>query len=105
MSYPAVIVKFMFDTDRSSSIFVFALPSADVAASPAGPAQVPLERLEAQICELADARTREEREQGGDPAGRGRVTVYEPQDCDELVRQYLEQAPRGTGPTLIPIQV
>ena len=49
----------MFDTDRSSSssssssIFAVALPPADVAASPAEPARVPLERLEAQICELA----------------------------------------------------
>jgi hypothetical protein len=43
----------MFDTDRPSSIFASALPPADVAASPAGPPPVPLERLEAQICELA----------------------------------------------------
>jgi Domain of unknown function (DUF222)/HNH endonuclease len=56
------------------------------------------------IC-LANARTREEREQDGDPANRGRVTVYEPEDCDELIRQYLEHAPRRTWPTLIPIQV
>src|SRR5215831_17569839 len=53
MSYPAVIVKCMFDTDRPSSIFAAVLPPADVAASPAGPSPVPLERLEAQICELA----------------------------------------------------
>ena len=151
----------MFDTDRSSSIFAAVLPPADVAASPAGPSRVPLERLGAQICELAghlaaatcrflvlladfdarrgwaswemnscaawlswkcqlscgtarehvrvaraaNARTREEREQGGDFAGRGQVTVYEPEDCEELIRQYLEQAPRRTGPVLIPIQV
>jgi hypothetical protein len=69
MSYPAVIVKCMFDTDRPSSVCASALPPAEVAASPAGPARVPLERLEAQI------------------------------------RQYLEDAPRRTGPTLIPIQV
>jgi len=43
----------MFDTDKPSSIFASALPPADVAASLAGPSQVPLERLEAQICELA----------------------------------------------------
>jgi Domain of unknown function (DUF222)/HNH endonuclease len=55
------------------------------------------------VC-FANARTREERGQCGDPAHRGRVTVYEPEDCDELFRQYLEQAPRRTGPTLIPIQ-
>src|SRR5580704_13380123 len=46
-------VKFMFDIDRSASIFAAVSPSADVAASPAEPARVPLERLEAQICELA----------------------------------------------------
>jgi hypothetical protein len=55
------------------------------------------------VC-FANARTREEREQDGDPANRGHVTVYEPDDCDELIRQYLERAPRRTGPTLIPIQ-
>src|SRR5215471_5373045 len=53
MSYPTVIVKFMFDTDRPSSIFAAILPPADVAASPVEPPPVPLERLEAQICELA----------------------------------------------------
>jgi len=56
---------------------------------------------------FANARIREERERGqdGDPADRGRVRVYEPGDCDERYRQYLEHAPRRTGPTLIPIQV
>src|SRR5689334_2070316 len=55
MSYPAAIVKCMFDTDGSSSSSVLAavVPPADAAASPAGPPPVPLERLEAQICELA----------------------------------------------------
>ena len=43
----------MFDTDRPGSIFAAVSPPADVAASPAEPARVPLERLEAQICELA----------------------------------------------------
>ena len=58
------------------------------------------------VC-FANARTREEREQDrdGDPADRGRVAVYEPEDCEELIRQYLEQAPRGTGPVRVPIQV
>jgi HNH endonuclease len=58
------------------------------------------------VC-FANARISEEREQGrdGDPAGRGHVTVYEPQDCDELIRQYLEHTPRRTGPVLVPIQV
>ena len=48
---------------------------------------------------------RTRRGQDGDPSDRGRVTVYEPEDCDERYRQYLEHAPRRTGPTLIPIQV
>ena len=41
----------------------------------------------------------------GDPAARGRVIIYEPEDCDERYRQHLERTPRHTGPTLIPIQV
>jgi hypothetical protein len=53
MSYPAVIVKIMFDTDGPGSVVASILPPADVAASADGPAGVPLERLEAQICELA----------------------------------------------------
>lgn len=56
------------------------------------------------VC-FANARTRDEREHGGDPARRADVTVYEPQDCDERIRQYLERAPRRTGPVLIPVQV
>src|SRR5689334_15911244 len=43
----------MFDNHTSGSIFAAVLPSADAAASPAEPAGVPLERLEAQLCELA----------------------------------------------------
>jgi hypothetical protein len=43
----------MFDTDRPGSVFAAVSPPADVAASAAEPARVPLERLEAQICELA----------------------------------------------------
>jgi hypothetical protein len=55
---------------------------------------------------FANARTKEqEPEQDGAPVNRGRVTIYEPEDCDERYRQYLEHAPRYTGPTLIPIQV
>src|SRR6516162_10529748 len=53
MSYPAVIVKYMFDTVQPGSVFAAALPPADVAASPVEPPGMPLERLEAQICELA----------------------------------------------------
>jgi hypothetical protein len=88
MSYPAVIVKYMFDTDRSSSIFAAVSPPSDVAASPAGPARVPLERLEAQICELA----------GHLAATTCRFLVYEPEDCDELIRQYLEHGPGAPAP-------
>jgi len=55
------------------------------------------------VC-FANARTRDEPEQDGDPPSRDGVTVYEPDDCDKLIRQYLGHAPRRTGPTLIPIQ-
>src|SRR6185437_13661164 len=53
LSDPSASVKCMFDNHTSGSIFAAALPPADAAASPAEPARVPLERLEAQICELA----------------------------------------------------
>ena len=43
----------MFDNHTSGSIFAAVLPPADAAASAAEPTRVPLERLEAQICELA----------------------------------------------------
>src|SRR5690349_20493963 len=43
----------MFDTDRPGSIFAAVSPPVDVAASPAEPHRVPLERVEAQLCELA----------------------------------------------------
>jgi hypothetical protein len=43
----------MFDKDQSGSIFAAVSPPADVAASAAEPFRVPLERVEAQICELA----------------------------------------------------
>src|SRR5947207_9943120 len=46
-------LEYMFDTDRPGSAFASALPPADAAASPDEPPVVPLERLEAQICELA----------------------------------------------------
>jgi len=54
---------------------------------------------------FANARTREERERDPDGPPRGHVRIYEPEDCDERYRQYLEHTPRHTGPTLIPIQV
>src|SRR5215813_14787161 len=53
MSDHRASVKFMFDSDRQGSVFAAISPPADVAASPAEPARVPLERVEAQICELA----------------------------------------------------
>jgi 5-methylcytosine-specific restriction endonuclease McrA len=56
------------------------------------------------VC-FANARTSHEREHDADPADRGRATVYEPEDCEILARQYLDHAPRHTGPVLIPIQV
>ena len=43
----------MFDIDRPGSVFSAVSPSADVAASPVEPPAVPLERVEARICELA----------------------------------------------------
>src|ERR1700755_2624796 len=53
MSDPRASVEYMFDTDRRGSVFAAVSPPADVAASPAEPRRVPLERVEAQICELA----------------------------------------------------
>src|SRR5215468_4754471 len=53
MSAPPGSVKCMFDTDELGSIFAAVSPPADAAASPAEPPQVPLERVETQICELA----------------------------------------------------
>ena len=43
----------MFDTDGLGSVVASVSPPAGAAASPDGPPVVPLERLEAQICELA----------------------------------------------------
>jgi 5-methylcytosine-specific restriction endonuclease McrA len=55
---------------------------------------------------LANASTRDEREQGGDPANPGRVTIYEPEDWAERIDQYYaEQAARPQRPVLVPIQV
>jgi hypothetical protein len=42
----------MFEKTQSGSVFA-ASPAADAAGSPGGPPPVPVERLEAQICELA----------------------------------------------------
>src|ERR1700749_2158092 len=43
----------MFDIDRPGSVFADVSPPPDVAAAPAEPRRVPMERVEAQICELA----------------------------------------------------
>ena len=58
--------------------------------------------LDHAICDLLrqrqdQGRTRA-RSQDGDPADRGRVTVYEPEDWAERYRQYCEHTPRRTGP-------
>src|SRR5438034_1204433 len=53
MSYARASVEYMFDIDGPGSVFSAVSPPSDVAASPAEPARVPLERVEAQICELA----------------------------------------------------
>jgi hypothetical protein len=54
---------------------------------------------------FANARTRQHRGQDADRPRQADVTVYEPQDCEELIRRHLDHAPKRTGPTLIPIQV
>jgi hypothetical protein len=60
------------------------------------------------VC-FANARTEEQkradRDQDGDPAARGRVTVYEPEDWPERIRQYEARTPRCFAPVLVPIQV
>jgi hypothetical protein len=111
MSEPDVIVKYMFDTNQSGSIFAVASPR--VPGDPADPARchvqdgpaLSVSTVQMLGCTAALSWMTHGRERDQDPAARGRVTVYEPEDCEELVRQYLEHAPRRTGPTLIPIQV
>jgi hypothetical protein len=57
------------------------------------------------VC-FANARThQEQREHAGKPLARRRATVYEAEGQPDRIRQYLENAPRHTGPILIPIQV
>src|SRR5215813_1837085 len=46
MSDQRASVEHMFDTDKPGSVFAAVSPPADVAASPAEPARVPLERVE-----------------------------------------------------------
>jgi hypothetical protein len=61
------------------------------------------------VC-FANARTEEEkragRDQDGDPATRGCVTVYEPEDWPERIRRYEDTYPAmPRRPLVIPIQV
>jgi len=60
------------------------------------------------VC-FANARTDEEkradRDQDGAPVNRGRVTVYEPEDWPERIRQCEARTPRCFAPVLVPIQV
>jgi hypothetical protein len=58
------------------------------------------------VC-FASARTREQRERDadGDPVARGRVTIYEPEDWPERIRQYEARTPRSFAPVQVPIQV
>jgi Domain of unknown function (DUF222)/HNH endonuclease len=58
------------------------------------------------VC-FANARTAREKQQNpAGPAPRcGGVRVYEPEECAELARQYLQNAPRRFAPILTPIQV
>ena len=86
----------MFDTDGPGSIFAAVSPPADAAASPAEPARVPLERVEAQICELA----------GQLAAATCRFLVLLAELAGPMTGNQLERFARAhTGPTLIPIQV
>ena len=61
------------------------------------------------IC-LANARNQQERQeqrdQAGQPADRGRVRVYEPEDWPDRIRRYYDEHPAGPPrPVLIPIEV
>jgi hypothetical protein len=61
------------------------------------------------VC-FANARTAEQkradRDQDGDPATRGRVTIYEPEDWLERIRRYEDAYPAmPRRPLVIPIQV
>jgi hypothetical protein len=56
------------------------------------------------VC-FANAKTRQEPEPDDAPANRGRVTIYEPEDWPERIRQYEARTPRRFAPVLVPIQV
>jgi len=74
----------------------------------AGAGAAPAPRSAIYVC-FANARTEEEKQAGrnqdGDPATRGRVTVYEPEDWPEPIRQYEARTPRCFAPVLVPIPV
>src|SRR5690348_3892178 len=53
LSDPGASLEYMFDTDRPGPVFAPVSLTAGAAASPDEPPAVPLERLEAQLCELA----------------------------------------------------
>ena len=59
------------------------------------------------VC-FANARIQQERQdqpQDGEPEARGRVTIYEPEHCDERYRRYLEEHPRSLYRTIEPVLV
>ena len=60
------------------------------------------------LVEIAEAflAAKEQRDQAGEPADRGRVRVYEPEDWADRIRQYYDQhTARPTRPVLVPIPV
>ena len=59
------------------------------------------------VC-FANARTEQEPQthlQDGEPKARDRVTVYEPEDWDDRIRQYLDEGPRDLHGVVQPIPV
>jgi hypothetical protein len=55
------------------------------------------------VC-FANVRTAQEKQQHSAKLADRGARVYKPEECEELVRQYLEHAPRHTAPILVPIQ-
>ena len=59
------------------------------------------------VC-FANARAEQEREtqlHDGEPRARERVTIYEPEDCDDRYRRYLQEHPHRSYPIIEPIPV